>query len=96
LYVKAILSQSRYAWESLKNFLQEVTNKMNPVPGAGITVRIFGDRLGFNPHCHILITDGCFLPKGMFRVAPPLELKKFEAIFRHQVLCMLSVRGKKE
>ncbi len=24
--------------------------------------------------------DGCFYAKGMFRVAPPLELKKLEAI----------------
>ena len=36
-----------------------------------------------NPHCHILVTDGCFYGnKGMFRVAPPLELKKLEAIPR--------------
>ena len=48
---------------------------------------------GFNPHCHILVTDGCFYGnKGMFRVAPPLELKKLlvpfrvEAIFRHKAL----------
>ena len=45
--------------------------------------------LGFNPHCHILITDGCFYRKGMFRVAPPLELKKLEDIFRHKVFRML-------
>jgi hypothetical protein len=30
----------------------------------------------------------------MFRVAPPLELKKLEAIFRHRVLKMLLSRGK--
>jgi hypothetical protein len=30
----------------------------------------------------------------MFRVAPPLELKKLEAIFRHKVLRMLSSKGK--
>ncbi|MBU4582380.1 MAG: hypothetical protein KKH02_08240 [Proteobacteria bacterium] len=45
-----------------------------------------GDFLGYNPHCHILMTDGCFYGnKGMFRVAPPLELKKLEAIFQHKV-----------
>jgi len=31
---------------------------------------------------------------GMFRVAPPLELKKLEAIFRHKVLRMLLAGGK--
>ena len=59
-----------------------------------IAIQIFGDFLGFNPHCHIMVTDGCFYAKGMFRVAPPLELKKLEAIFRHKVFCMLIARGK--
>jgi hypothetical protein len=36
-----------------------------------IAIQTFGDWLGFNSHCHILITDGCFYGKGMFRVAPP-------------------------
>ena len=30
----------------------------------------------------------------MFRAAPPLELKKLEAIFRHKVLRMLLSKGK--
>jgi hypothetical protein len=41
------------------------------VPGAVIAIQTFGDVLGFNPHCHILVTDGCFYAKGIFRVAPP-------------------------
>jgi hypothetical protein len=73
---------------------QGVTHEKNPLPGAVIAIQTFGDLLGFNPHCHILITDGCFYGKGMFRVAPPLELKKLEAIFRHKVLRMLIARGK--
>lgn len=36
--------------------------------------------------------DGCFYGNGMFRVAPPLELKKLEAIFRHKVFRMLPMR----
>jgi hypothetical protein len=44
---------------------------------------------------HILVTDGCFYGnKGMFRVAPPLELKKLEAIFQHKVLRMLLSKRK--
>jgi CO dehydrogenase/acetyl-CoA synthase gamma subunit (corrinoid Fe-S protein) len=27
---------------------------------AVIAVQSFGDFLGFNPHCHILVTDDCF------------------------------------
>jgi hypothetical protein len=41
------------------------------------------------------MTDGCFYGnKGMFRVAPPLELKKLEAIFQHKVFKMLLAKGK--
>ena len=66
-----------------------------------IAVQTFGDFLGFNPHCHILVTDGCFYgSRGMsralqgIRVAPPLELKKLEAIFRDKVFKMFLKKGK--
>ena len=95
LYDRKLLHDlSRCAWEALKVFLQEAAYEKNSVPGAVIAIQTFGDLLGFNPHCHILITDGCFYGKGMFRVAPLLELKKLEAIFRHKVLCMLIARRK--
>jgi hypothetical protein len=101
LYDRKLLHDlSRCDWESLKDFLQGVAHEKNPVSGAVIAIQIFGDVLGFNPHCHILVTDGCFYAKRMFRVAPPLELKKLlvpfrvEAIFRHKVFCMLIAREK--
>jgi hypothetical protein len=41
-------------------------------------MQTLGDFLGYNPHCHILVTDGCIYGnKGMFRVTPPLELKSW-------------------
>jgi hypothetical protein len=87
LYDRKLLADlSRCAWESLKVFLREAVPEKDPVPGAVIAVQTFGDLIGHNPHCHILVTDGCFYGnKGMFRVAPPLELKKLEAIFQHKV-----------
>ena len=49
-----------------------------------VSSQTFGDSLGFNPHCYIIVTDGCFYgTKGMYRVAPPFEMKKLEAFFRH-------------
>ena len=39
------------------------------VPGAVVAIQSFGDFLGFNPHLHILCSDGCFYGKGMFRPA---------------------------
>jgi len=95
LYDRDLLSDlSRCAWESLKLFLREAVPERNPIPGAVIAIQTFGDFLGFNPHCHVLVTDGCFYGKGMFRVAPPLDLKKLEAIFRHNVFKMLLAKGR--
>ena len=75
--------------------MQHAVSEKEPIPGAVIAVQTFGDFLRFNPHCHILLTDGCFYGnKGMFRVAPPLEMKKLEAIFRHKVFKMLLKKGK--
>ena len=92
---KLLANLSRCAWESLKVFMQQAVPEKEPIPGAVIAVQTFGDFLGFNPHCHILLTDECFYgEKGMFRVAPPLELKKLEAIFRHKVFRMLLKKGK--
>jgi len=49
-------------------------------------VEIFGDFLGFNPHLHVLDSDGCFYGDGPakagFRVSPSFELKDLEKIFR--------------
>jgi hypothetical protein len=96
LYDRKLLADlSRCGWESLKVFLQDAVPEDDPIPGAVIAMQTFGDFLGFNPHTYILVTDGCFYgEKGMFRVAPPLELKKLVAIFRHKVLRMLLHNGK--
>jgi hypothetical protein len=48
------------------------------VPGGAVAIQSFGDFLGFNPHLHILGTDGCFYGDGMFRVAPRFETKHLE------------------
>jgi hypothetical protein len=100
---KLSMSIPNSANDSLKVFIQQAVPEKEPIPGAVIAVQTFGDFLGFNPHCHILLTDGCFLrqaqdnvygERGMFRVAPPLELKKLESIFRHKVFKMLMKKGK--
>jgi hypothetical protein len=50
--------------------------------------------LGFNPHLHVLGTDGCFYEEGMLRVAPHFHKKPLEEIFRHKVFKMLISKGK--
>jgi len=95
LYDRKLLSElSRCAWETLKEFFQEAVPEEDAVPGAVIAIHSFGDFLGWHPHLHVLCTDGCFYGNGMFRVAPVLELKHLEAIFRHKVFAMLLSKGK--
>jgi len=95
LYDRKLLSElSRCAWETLKVFFQETVLEEDAVPGAAVAIQSFGDFLGFNPHCHILSTDGCFYGKGMFGVAPSFGTKDLEKIFQHKLLKMLLCKGK--
>ncbi len=40
------------------------------MPAAAACIQTFGDFLGFNPHLHILASDGCFGEDGMFYASP--------------------------
>jgi len=68
-----------------KEFFQETVPKEEAIPGAVIVTHSFGDFLGWHPHLHVLITDGCFYGNGMFRQASIFELKYLEKIFLHKV-----------
>ncbi|MBW2616563.1 MAG: transposase, partial [Deltaproteobacteria bacterium] len=95
LYDRKLLSDlSRCGWESLKVFFQETVPEEDAVAGTVIAIQSFGDFLGFNPHLHILCSDGCFYGEGMFRVAPRFEIKQLEEIFRHNVFKMLISKKK--
>ncbi|MCU0594602.1 MAG: transposase [Desulfobacterota bacterium] len=52
-------------------------------------MQTFGDYLNFNPHCHVLCTDGSFFDSGAFRVAPPWDADTLEKLLQHNVLSML-------
>ena len=95
LYDRKLLSDlSRCGWEALKEFFQETMPEEDVVPGAVVAIQSFGDFLGFNPHLHVLGTDGCFYGEGMFRVAPRFETNQLEEFFRHNVFKMLLSKGK--
>jgi hypothetical protein len=55
---------------------------------------MFGDFLGFHPHCHVLCTEGCFYGKGVFQVVLRFDPKNLRAISKHRVLSMLLSKGK--
>jgi hypothetical protein len=64
LFDRKLLSEiNRCGCASLKAFFQDA------VPSAVIAIQSFGDFLGFNPHFHILYTDGYFYGNGMFMPA---------------------------
>jgi hypothetical protein len=95
LYDRKLLSDlSRCAWETLRVFIKEVNPDKGAVPGAVIAIQSFGDFLGYNPHAHILLTDGCFHENGMFKVASHFDPKALEEIFRHKVFRLLISKGK--
>lgn len=70
-------------------FLRETVLQRGAVPGAVIAIQTFGDLLGFNPHCHVLCTDGCFDEKALFWVSPRFGPEGLKAIFEHKVFRML-------
>jgi hypothetical protein len=85
---------SRCGWEALKLYFKRAVSGKEAVPGAVIAIQNFGDFLGFNPHLHVLISDGCFHENGMFYVTSHIDTGLLEQIFRHMVLKMLLSKGK--
>jgi hypothetical protein len=95
LYDRKLLSGlSRCGWETLKVFFQEAFTEDGAVPGAIVAIQSFGDFLGFNPHLHILCSDGCFYGEGAFRVSPRYDTKPMEEIFKHKLFKFLLSKGK--
>ena len=48
----------------------------------------------YNPHLHVLISDGCFHPSGILRVSPAIDTPCIEELFRHKVLKLLLSQGR--
>ena len=76
LHDRKLLVELSRAWESLKTFLQAAVPEPGAVPAAVVSTQTFGDfPERFHPHLHVLATDGCFYGLGLFRLAPPSQLK---------------------
>ena len=91
---KLLADLSRCAWECLKTFLKVSCPDENSIPGVVVAVQTFGDFLSFHPHCHILMTDGCFHDSDKFTIAPPLDCEKLENLFRHKIFKLLLSKEK--
>jgi hypothetical protein len=81
-------------WESLKTLCGVALPDADAIPGAVIAIQTFGDSLNFNPHCHVLCTDGSFFDSGAFKIVPPGDADTLEKLLQHKVLSMLRRKGK--
>jgi hypothetical protein len=75
-------------------YLKQAVCFDDAVAGAAIAVHTFGDFQQFNPHLHLIATDGCFSTGGTFTKSREPEPKDLEELFRYEVLKMLKAEGK--
>jgi len=86
MFDRSLLSKlSQCAWKVLSQYLRQAVPYEDAVPGAVIAIQSFGDFLNFNPHLHIIATDGCFYGGGSFMVCPTPDGKALEELFRYEV-----------
>lgn len=84
---------SRCAWKVLSAYLKAGVRYDDAMPGGVIAVQTFGDFQNFNPHLHIIATDGCFYGNGMFIRGPAPVAKVLEDAFRREVFALLKKEG---
>ncbi len=95
MFDRSLLSKlSQCAWKVLRQYLRQAVADEDAVPGAVIAIQSFGDFLNFNPHLHVIATDGCFYGGGSFMVCPTPKAKDLEDLFRYEIFKMLKAEGK--
>jgi hypothetical protein len=95
MFDRSLLSKlSQSAWNVLSQYLRQAVPYEDAVPGAVNAIQSFGDFLNFNPHLHIIATDGCFYGDGSFMVCPTPAGKDLQEAFRYKVFKMLKAEGK--
>jgi len=62
-------------------------------PGLILFVQTLGDLANFNPHVHVLSTDGSFRVDGSFVALPPVPEAALEKGFQSAVLAFLAQAG---
>jgi hypothetical protein len=65
----------------LSTYLKQSVSLDEAVPGAAIAVHTFGDFQLFNPHLHLIVTDGCFAGGGTFTKGPCPTAKDLMTVF---------------
>ena len=96
---KLLAKLSRCTWKVLNIYLRQGADNADAMPGAAVAIHTFGDFQQFNPHLHIIATDGCFAGTGTFTLSPDAKTpdaktQDLEELFRYEVLKMLKAEGK--
>jgi len=92
LFDRRLLTKlSRCAWKVLNLYLRQAAAYNDAKSGAAKAVQSFGDFQNFNPHLHVLATDGCFYNDSAFMVCSPPDTGELERLFHYE---MLKAEGK--
>jgi len=91
---KLLAKLSQCAWKVLSTYLKQRTGDDDAAPGAAIAVQSFGDFLKYNPHLHLLATDGCFDSNSGFLVDTDPRADDLHDLFRYEVFKLLKSEGK--
>jgi hypothetical protein len=75
-------------------YMRQALGKADGQAGMVVALQSFGEYLNAHPHLHAIVSDGLFMPDGMFYVMPRLSAKWLEEIFRAKVIGMLVTEGK--
>ena len=90
---KLLAGLSKCAWKILGKYLKNSVPYDDAVAGGVVAVQTFGDFQNFNPHLHIIATDGCFYGQGRFQKANQPFPAGLEPLFRQEVFKLLKAHG---
>jgi hypothetical protein len=95
MYDRKLLSKlSKCVNEVLSDYLKQTVTFENATPGIICAVQTFGDFLNFNPHLHIIATDGCFNKENDFMVGLSPKAEDLIPAFKHAIFKLLLKEGK--
>jgi len=73
---KRLAKLSQCAWKLLNLYLTQAVAYDDAKAGAAVA----GGFQNFNPHLHVLATDGCFYGNGSFKACPTPQAKDLQLV----------------
>jgi hypothetical protein len=84
---------SRVAYETLRDFLAASLGDRSAVPGVVASIQTFGSLLNWQPHLHLLVTDGAYRGDGTFLPLTFHDPRVLAEAFRRAVLAAFVKEG---